>query len=198
MQQQQQQLGQQSKAIIFFLILFAAHRDAANGVEQTQLNVQHAARTGTADIGAGAAPTDANAPGTTASVPTDAGMPYGNASASANETAEEPCPAPIPARQAPPPPLPSLPALPAFIALPPQPPQAVLRPAGIPLIGTQTTCRATGIAGRAHGARTASFGSAIWEELFGGGEAPPPPPKLFAVEPKCNSRVLESAILEVV
>uniref|UniRef100_A0A183BW15 Secreted protein n=1 Tax=Globodera pallida TaxID=36090 RepID=A0A183BW15_GLOPA len=80
---QQQQFGQQSKAIIF-LILFAAHRDA-NGVEQTQLNVQHAARTGTADVGAGAAPANDNAPGTIASVPTDAGMPYGNANAIAND-----------------------------------------------------------------------------------------------------------------
>ncbi|KAL3093635.1 hypothetical protein niasHT_026673 [Heterodera trifolii] len=117
----------------------------------------------------------------------------------------EPCPVQTPAPQVP---LPEpLPALPTFIA---PPPQVLRQPPMVPLVvGTQndcccncvqTTCRAMGIAGgRAHGARTTSFGSAIWEELFGGGgeAGPPPPPKMMvATEAKCNSRVLEETILE--
>ncbi|KAL3075179.1 hypothetical protein niasHS_013402 [Heterodera schachtii] len=184
------------------------------------------ANTAAGGTNAGGTAGDSTTPGTTttASMSTNAAMPRGNSGP--NETAKassqtadihlpttttvptstEPCPVQTPAPQVP---LPEpLPALPTFIA---PPPQVLRQPPMVPLVvGTQndcccncvqTTCRAMGIAGgRAHGARTTSFGSAIWEELFGGGRdaGPPPSPKLMmATEAKCNSRVLEEAILEV-
>lgn len=49
---------------------------------------------------------------------------------------------------------------------------------------------------RAQAART-WLGGTIWDELFGGPSGPPPPPKYLEIEAKCNSHLLEAAILEV-